>query len=178
MVRNAHPSLTHSQIQTVASHFNQSLFASTANESMHPRSHLFKASDHFITRFKLRNHLSSHRTAVVHVNQPEQDRDMELERIAFIVEARDAIDRYGSHIVFNMDETPVSLLDVLVTAVVSTGIKRAAVIETVGTRITTFPTISAGGDKLPLCAIIKGKTEKDTCRSKHDCQTSLFILFP
>jgi hypothetical protein len=124
---------------------------------------MFTASDHFVSAFKRRQRLSSHRTAVVHTSRVDSSRDLELEKIAFIVEVRDALARYGAGSVFNMDETPISLLDTPVTAVVSTGNKEAAKIHTgvnVGTKITTFPTISAAGDKLPMCAVLKGKTPR------------------
>jgi len=47
--------------------------------------------------------------------------------------------------------------------VVATGSKQAAKVATsakVPTHFTTFPTISAAGDKLPLCAVLRGKTPR------------------
>ena len=162
IVRAAQPSMTHTQIQAEALRFKRDV--DVANSSHATRSApLFRASDHFVTRFKRRQRLSSHRTAVAHESKAELARDMELEKLAFIVEVRDAIERCGAAMVFNMDETPVSLLDAPVTAVVPTGSKQAAQIRStanVGTKLTTFPTISAAGDKLALCAILKGKTAR------------------
>jgi hypothetical protein len=60
-------------------------------------------------------------------------------------------------------QTPVPLLDVPISGVVATGSKLAAKVETtenIGLNITTFPAISAAGDKIPLCAVIKGKTDR------------------
>ena len=88
---------------------------------------------------------------------------MELEKLAFVLEVHDAIDRCGTTMVFNMDESPASLLDPPVTAVVAKGSKQAAKVRTpakVPTRYTTFATLSAAGSKLPLCAILRGKTPR------------------
>ena len=57
-----------------------------------------------------------------------------------------AIDTYGADLVLNMDETPVTLLDAPVTAVVATGSGQAAKVwmpVNTGTKITTFPSITA-----------------------------------
>jgi hypothetical protein len=162
IVRAAQPSMAHEQIQAEALRFKRDVDVATGSHITRCTP-LFKASDHFVTRFKRRQRLSSHRTAVVHESKAELQRDMELEKIAFVVEVRDAIERCGAAMVFNMDETPVSLLDVPVTAVVATGSKQAAKVATsakVPTHFTTFPTISAAGDKLPLCAILRGKTPR------------------
>ena len=124
----------------------------------------FSASNGFITDFKRRNRLSSHRTALYHVSQHEMaGRDIEAESLAYVTEVRSAVLAYGERMVFNMDETPVSLLDVPTTGIVRTGSKLAARLtttENTGTKITTFPCITAAGDKLQMCAIIKGKTAR------------------
>jgi len=162
IVRAAQPSMAQKQIQAEALRFKRDVEVATGSHATRSAP-LFKASDHFVTRFKRRQRLSSHRTAVVHQSKAELARDMELEKISFVVEVRDAIERYGAAMVFNMDETPVSLLDVPVTAVVATGSKQAAKVPTsakVPTHFTTFPTITAAGDKLPLCAILRGKTPR------------------
>jgi hypothetical protein len=65
--------------------------------------------------------------------------------------------------VLNMDETPVQLCDAPTTAVVSTGSKEAARIQTdflQKNTLTTFPCVSAAGDRLRLCAVLKGKTRR------------------
>jgi hypothetical protein len=162
VVRAAQPSMTHTQVQEEALRFKRDVEVATGRHATRSAP-LFRASDHFVTGFKRRQRLSSHRTAVVHESKAELQRDMELEKIAFVVEVRDAIERCGAAMVFNMDETPVSLLDAPVTAVVATGSKQAAKVATsakVPTHFTTFPTITAAGDKLPLCAILRGKTPR------------------
>lgn len=162
IVRASKPSMAHTQIQAEALRFKRDVDVATGSRATRSTP-LFRASDHFVAGFKRRQRLSSHRTAVTHESKAELARDMELEKLAFVVEVRDAIERYGAGMVFNMDEHPVSLLDAPVTAVVPTGTKQAAQILTtanVGTKITTFPTISAAGDKLPLCAVLKGKTPR------------------
>jgi hypothetical protein len=162
IVRAAQPSMAHAQIQAEALRFKRDVDVATGSHATRSAP-LFKASDHFVTGFKRRQRLSSHRTAVVHESKAELQRDMELEKIAFVVEVRDAIERCGAAMVLNMDETPVSLLDVPITAVVATGSKQAAKVRTpakVPTNLTTFPTISAAGDKLPLCAVFRGKTPR------------------
>lgn len=165
IVRTAQPSMTHTQIQAEALRFHTDVVVSTHTGASHAtRSNTrFRASDCFVNGFKRRQHLSSHRTAVTHVSRADAGRDMELEKVGFIVEVRDAIDKYGAARVLNMDETPVSLLDVPVTGVVATGSKQAAHIHStanVSLKFTTFPTISAAGDKLKLCAVLKGKTAR------------------
>jgi hypothetical protein len=155
--------MAHPQIEAEALQFMEAVKAAThhthGTRSSPP---VFHASAHFVTRFKRKHRLSSHRTAVKHVSRVERGRDMELEKLAFILEVRDAVEEYGASLVLNMDETPVMLLDVPVTAVVSTGCGQAAQVHStagsLGSKITTFPTISAAGDKLQLCAVIKGKT--------------------
>jgi hypothetical protein len=171
IVRVAAPALTHTQIQDEALRFKRDV--DSAVNGVHgtrSRGAVFRASDHFVSGFKRRQRLSSHRTAVAHQSKTELGRDMELEKLAFVVQVRAAIARCGPARVFNMDETPVSLLDVPITAVVQTGSKEPAKISTpanTGTKITTFPTISAAGDKLPLCAILKGKTPRCLAKIKH-----------
>jgi hypothetical protein len=67
----------------------------------------------------------------------------------------------GPAFVLNMDETPVSMVDAPVTAVVATGSAIAGKIHTTGNprlNVTTFSCISAAEHKLPLGAILKGKT--------------------
>jgi hypothetical protein len=164
IVRNAVPSMSHSQLQAEALRFKRDCDIAEHASSRHTRSQpLFHASDHFVSNLKRRHRLSSHRTAIVHVSNAHLGRDQELEMLGFVVEVRDAIASYGAKMVFNMDETPVTLLDVPTTAVVSTGSKQPATVSTsanTGTKITTMPTITAAGDKLAMCAVLKGKTPR------------------
>jgi hypothetical protein len=161
-VRAAKPNMTHPQIQEEALRFKRDVDVATGAHATRSRP-LFRASDHFVSGFKRRQRLSSHRTAVVHESRADPNRDLELEKLAFVVEVRDAIERCGAAMVLNMDETSVQLLDAPVTAVVATASKQAAKISTpvnVGTKITTFPTVTASGERLPLCAVLKGKTPR------------------
>jgi hypothetical protein len=123
-----------------------------------------------VTGLKRRQRLSSHRTSVVHESRAELGRDVEHEILEYVNDVREAVDRYGPSMVFNMDETPVTLLDAPVTAVVATGSKQAANITTPANhllKITTFPTITAAGDRLPMCAVLKGKTPRTLNKIKN-----------
>jgi len=72
----------------------------------------FRASDRFITGFKRRQRLSSHRTALQRESAKEMERrDVEEECFQFVTEVRSAIIEYGAHRVLNMDETPTALCD-------------------------------------------------------------------
>jgi hypothetical protein len=162
-VLQAPGNMTHPQIQATALQFKRDVDVATGAHSTRSKP-LFRASDGFVSALKRRQRLSSHRTAVVHESRVAVSaEEKEDEKCGFVVQVRDAIDRYGADSVFNMDETPVTLLDVPTTAVVTTGSKQAARISTpanVGTKITTLATISAAGNKLSMCAVLKGKTSR------------------
>jgi hypothetical protein len=173
IVRGAAPALSHVQLQSESLRFKHDCDVAAQHahgSSRRLRSQLqqahappFHASDHFITGFKRRQRLSSHRTAVAHVSHAHLGRDEELEKLAFVVEVREAVTRYGARMVLNMDETPVSLLDVPITAITATASKQPATVSTsvnTGTKMTIMPTISAAGDKLALCGVLKGKTAR------------------
>ena len=109
MVAAASPSLTHSQIQDQALQLQQSIHL--ASHSSHltrspTASSLlnFHASDGWVSGFKGRQRLSSHRTAIKFTSRPEKERDMEGEKNNFIREVKEAIDKYGPARVLNMDE--------------------------------------------------------------------------
>ena len=107
---------------------------------------------------------SSHRTSLQPVKESKRaQRDLDQESFDYVTEVRDAVLRYGERMVLNMDETPVQLCDAPTTAVVSTGSKEAARIQTdflQKNTLTTFPCVSAAGDRLRLCAVLKGKTRR------------------
>jgi hypothetical protein len=175
IVRAAKPSMTHTQIQDEALRFKRDVDVAAGAHDTRSQP-LFRASDHFVSGFKRRQRLSSHRTAVVHESRVDPNRDQELEHLAFVLEVRDAIHEYGAGMVLNMDETPVTLLDAPVTAVVTTGTKEAAKIMTpvnVGTKITTIPTITAAGERLPMCAVLKGKTQRCLNKVKNDASAAV-----
>jgi hypothetical protein len=133
--------------------------------AVHTRSHReFKASDSFITAFKLRQRLSSHRTKLEKQSAKEMERrDTEEECFQYVIAVRSALLEYGAHRVLNMDETPTALCDAPISAVTATGSRHAAPIKTdflTNHNLTTFPCIAADGTKLQLCAILKGKTDR------------------
>lgn len=125
---------------------------------------VFQASDGFLTDFKRRQRLSSHRTKLVRQSKKEMERrDVEEECFHYVQSVRNAVLEYGAHRVLNMDETPIALCDAPVSAVTATGSKNAAPIKTdflTNHNLTTFPCIAADGTKLPLCAVMKGKTDR------------------
>ncbi len=206
IVRTAAPSLTHSQIQEEALRFRHAVDVfSHATHFTRSAPPPFHASDHFVAGLKRRHRLSSHRTALKHTSRAERGRDVEVEKLAFMLEVQDAVKQYGPSRVLNMDEVSrgrerrctresqsrpggrgtlsgglsqhhllvlVQLVCSPVTAVVATGIKQPANIHSsagsLGTKITTLPTISAAGDKLQLCAILRGKTERCLTATRAD----------
>ena len=167
LVRAAVPSMTQPQIAIAAIQLRQSIEvghpqtrARTASQYHHPG---FVASSRFVIRLKRVVRLSSHRTAVVHCPRPSPTVDRELIRLQYIADVRRAITQYGPARVLNMDEVSVSAIDAPVTGVVPTGCNAPAFITThrdAKLSITTFPTITASGLHLPLCAIIPGKTDR------------------
>lgn len=159
-------------IRDIAVQMKMSIDAEENDILAHPR-HLrssarhFVASPRFITRLKRKFRLSSIRTKLVHQRKaarrdeigPPRDIDRECEE--YLVQVNCAIQDFGPHLVLNMDETPAKLAEVPRTAIRRTNSGEAAKINTYSNdrlNITTFPTISAGGDKLQMCAIIRGLT--------------------
>lgn len=163
IVLAAEPAMGHQQIRDAALQIARDVGVARHAHALRDVP-VFTASDGFVTAFKRRNRLSSHRTALLHVSAAEAARrDIEEESFQFVTSVRGAIDSYGAARVFNMDETPTQMCDAPTTGVVATGSKDPARVRTAFlTRhnITTFPCISAAGDKLPLCAIVKGKTAR------------------
>lgn len=161
----ASPAMTHTAIVDAALALKRDVAVAAHGVARATRSAIvFKASSRFVTQFKRRNRLSSHRTTIKWVSGSTADPTENEHRILeYVRAARDAIDRYGARHVLNMDETPVAKCENPITGVVETGSGRAAQCRTdAGNRlnVTHFPCISAAGDKLQMCAIIKGKTER------------------
>jgi hypothetical protein len=163
VVRETQPAMTHTQIVDTAIQFHVS-----AHEDEHAtRSHTpFRASGSFITRFKLDHRLSSHRTSLkfkskVIERDGKSEEDISLD---YALEVHSALHEYGPSLVLNADETPVGKIDAPTTAVTTTGSKDPSRIISsepgLGESITIFPCISADGHKLPLTAVIKGKTPR------------------
>lgn len=172
---------TYSAIRDVALEMKNSIDSEHA--AVAHRRHLrsdppeFVASASFITRLKRQYRMSSIRAKLVHQRRPaaaDADgavRDEEREAEEYLVEVNCAINDFGARMVLNMDETPVKLAEVPRTAIRRTNSREAAKITThVNERlnITTFPTISAGGDKLKMCAIIQGTTERTLRKATAD----------
>lgn len=158
------PPMGHQQIRGAALQMATDVGIAARRRALRHR-HVFTASDGFVSAFKQRNRLSSHRTAVIHISARlrAEGRDLDEEAFQFITEVRGAIDAYGANMVLNMDETPALMCDVPVTAIVRTGSNEAAKITTSANprlNITTFPCISAAGNKIPLCAVLAGTTER------------------
>lgn len=165
MVLSSTPAMTHSEIQRAAIQLKRDVHvAAHGGVRELRRDAMFKASPRFIAQFKRRNRLSSHRTTIRWVSKSMPDPvEQEHNILNFVNDVRTAIDTHGTRNVLNMDETPVSKCDHPITGVVRTGSGRAAECRSnAGNRlnITHFPCISAAGDKLQLCAIIKGKTAR------------------
>ena len=163
MVSAAHPSMTQQQIADTAIQLHLSAHAGGHDT----RSHVpFTASSSFIGRFKLEHRFSSHRTAVQFESKHNADDVKSQEEVEFdyLTEVHGALHAYGPSLVLNADETPVPKIDAPTTAVTRTGSKQAAKIisseGSLGASITTMPCISAAGDKLPLTAVIQGKTPR------------------
>ena len=176
IVLAAEPAMGHQQLREAALQMARDVgVARYAYALRHRR--VFTASDGFITAFKQRNRLSSHRTALLHVSAAEAARrNIDEESFQFVTAVRGAIDSYGAARVFNMDETPTQMCDAPTTGIVATGSKDPARVRTAFlTRhnITTFPCISAAGDKLPLCAIVKGKTARSLKKITNGASTAV-----
>jgi hypothetical protein len=157
--------MTHSQIQQAALQLHRDVLV--AHRSSPRISRLrkpFTASPAFVSSFKRRNRLSSHRMSARFVSQVAADPiETEHRILSFVNDTRMAIAEFGPRYVLNMDETPVPKCEHPITGVVRTGSGRAATCSTdAGNRlnVTHFPCISAAGDKLQMCAVIKGKTAR------------------
>jgi hypothetical protein len=178
LVVAATPSMTHAQIKNEALQLHTAIHTNehqTRSIAMPLGS--FHASDHFITRFKRTHDLASHRTAVAYTPKPKAGEDKDTVYIDYITEVHDAILRCGARLVLNMDETAISKIDPPTTAVVAKNSGHAAIVHThagaLGQQITTMPCISAAGDKLQLCVVVKGKTPRCLKRIVTDASSAM-----
>jgi hypothetical protein len=166
VVLAASPSMTHTQIQQEALNLHTAVHTlEHQTRSVSKPLGSFAASDHFVTGFKRRHNLASHRTALVYERKTKEgERSREEVLLDYTLEVHNAIMQYGAALVLNMDESGISKVDLPTTAVVAKGSGEAAKLGTSiaspDQQITTMPCISAAGDKLQLCAVIKGKTER------------------
>jgi len=164
IVLAAVPSMTHAQIKDEALHLHTAIHTNEHQTRSVPSPlGSFHASNGFVTRFKRTHALASHRTAVCYEKRIKvSDIEREEQYLDYVSEVHGAIMQYGARLVFNMDETAIAKIDPPTTAVVARGCGEAAKIHShissPGQQITTLPCISAAGDKLQLCAVLKGKT--------------------
>jgi len=171
IVLAAPTAMTHPQIQRAALELHRDAHVALHHSRRSTRRDVaFKASARFVTQFKRRNRLSSHRSSLKFLSQTAADAlEQEHTILEYVNHVRTAVDTYGGDRVFNMDETPVPKCDYPITGVVATRNGRAAHVRTTsGNRlnVTHFPTITASGRHLQLCAIIKGKTERSLKKIK------------
>jgi hypothetical protein len=162
IVARAEPAMGHQQIVDAALQLRQQFDVEAGLRRTRTR-RPFRASDGFVTDFKRRQRLSSHRSSVVKTSKAALlGRDLEEETFHFLCSVRMAIVDFGPHLVMNMDETPVKVCDAPLTGVVPTGCGHNATIRTAphANQITSLPCITAGGDSLPLTVIVRGKTAR------------------
>jgi hypothetical protein len=158
--------VTGSEVRRAALQLKQDIAVAEQHGVARPdrRARPFKASPRWLSRLKLTHRLSSHRAAVSFRSSAAVDPvEKEHQILEFVREVREAVETYGARHVLNMDETPVGKCEHPVTGIVRTGSGLAArCTSTAGNRlnVTHFPTISAAGDHLQLCAIIQGKTPR------------------
>lgn len=177
LVLGAPTAMTHNEIQRAALQLHHDVNVASSRSLRSTRSAVtFKASSRFVTQFKRRQRLSSHRVSLKFRSASAPDPvEQEHNILEYVKDVRTAIDAYGAHNVLNMDETPVPKCEHPITGVVATGSGHAAQCKTdAGNRlnVTHFPTISAAGNHLQLCAIIKGKTERTLKKIRTDASAA------
>lgn len=172
------PAMTHTQLQGAALSLRRSILLAAGRHALPLRSlRNFHASNGFITALKRRNRLSSHRMRPRKRESP--DKDMKGEEYAilqFVHDVRTAVDTYGGARVLNMDETPVPQCEHPATGIVRTGSGLAARCTTsAGNRlnVTHFACISAAGDKLPMSAVLRGKTQRCLNKIRIDASAAV-----
>lgn len=135
--------MTHSQIRDAALLTRARSDARNGRHYLRSGQRLFTASDGFVTAFKLRQRLSSHRTKIIRERIADgPPRDVEREAREFVAAVRDAIQRLGPHMVLNMDETPVSICEAANTGVTRTGSGQPAPIRTAYLNKVTVTTVT------------------------------------
>lgn len=129
----------------------------------------FHASPQFITRFRRRHRLAT-TTHKIHRQQP-MTAEKENERIdhtaEYYMRVDDAVNKYGTHLTLNADETGAKAVQQPRTSWSIQGqpnTVNTAADSKLG--ITTMPTIAADGTRLPLQVIVKGKTQR-CVNNKH-----------
>lgn len=136
----ASPAMTQNELQQAAIQLKRDTFVASSRSIRESRRvATFVASPRFITQFKRRNRLSSHRRSLLYVSQSAPDpTEQEHAILTYVHEVRTAIDDYGARNVINMDETPVPKFEHPTTGIVATGSGRASECKTdAGNRLNT-----------------------------------------
>src|SRR4051812_47897395 len=119
-------------------------------------------SDGWISRFKSRNHFNRGTPQIKKKVKESVKKDYEDMKYTYVCEVEEAVEKYGSACVLNMDETPCKIVEM---PRVGWGIKGEDKLQvyTWGDekqQLTLIPTITASGEKLRLAWIHKAKTYK------------------
>lgn len=177
------PTATHAAVHDIALEMHHAIQAEAGAAHAHMpllrhRARPFSASASFVTRYKRVHRISSHRTKLGHERraEPHAVRDSEREAEEFLHAVYGALHEFGPALVLNMDETPCKLVEQPRTALRRTGSNEAAKINTFANErlnLTFFPTISAAGNKLPLCCILRGKTERCLAKVRNGASAAV-----
>ena len=163
-IKAASPAMTHTQIQGAALSLHRSIHVAYGVRHLALREQRpFHAADGFVTAFKRRNRLSSHVMKGRKHRAADNTVQQENEVLQFVHDARTAVDTFGPRMVLNMDETPIPKVEHPHSGVVATGSGLAAPCPTTAgnkLNVTCFCCISAAGDKLQMCAVLRGKTQR------------------
>ncbi len=133
------------------------------------RSHPFSASGHFLTRFRRRHgfRTTKHKIKQHKPTTTDQENARIDESAEYLMHVGDAVDTYGPDLLLNADETSAKLVQHPSTSW-SIENQPNTVNTTADVRrgVTTMPTVSASGVKLPLQVIVKGKGKR-AIENKH-----------
>lgn len=133
--------MTHSQVRDAALLTRARADAREGRHYLRGRRRPFTASDGFVTAFKRRQRLSSHRTKLIRERIADgPPRDTDKESHDFRATVREAVERLGASMLLNMDETPVSLCEASNTGLTRTGSGQPAPIRTAYLNKVTVPT--------------------------------------
>lgn len=122
----------------------------------------FTASNGWVDRFKARHGFPSHKLNPVQKLSIATENTQELSVANFINEVVNAVFEYGARYVFNMDETPVKVVEMPRTAWNNSFSHKKLKTRCNGNpkqKVTVMPTITADGKKLPLAWINKAETD-------------------
>ena len=145
---------------------------------LHPsymnREHHRSFSDGWVQGFKARHGFSTKATYRSEVVKSLDEGEQLEKACEYILAVNSAVEKYGSSLVINMDETPTPFREIPRTSWGDKGKKEKLVIKTqkrAKGSITLIPTVAVSGNKLPLCWINPAKT--DRLIKKLDLPTSV-----